>query len=174
MLPILTRWLPDMSLYFSYGSNLCIDQMRRRCPDAIPVQPLTLEHGQLVFRSVADAIVKQGGRLQGGLWRLSECSEATLDRHEGVRFGLYVKRHFMVSLGQRPERCLFYQMQVRGVEPPTQAYLDMLLQGYRDFGLDENLLMQAVHEAFANKNRCAYLRWRRQAKGFPRLADRPA
>ena len=34
----------EKTLYFAYGSNLNLDQMARRCPDAEPVGFLLLRH----------------------------------------------------------------------------------------------------------------------------------
>jgi hypothetical protein len=37
-------------LYFAYGSNINLDQMARRCPEATVVEPVTLENYELLFR----------------------------------------------------------------------------------------------------------------------------
>ena len=39
-----------MKLYLAYGSNLNKQQMRLRCPDAVPVTTAAVQDYQLVFR----------------------------------------------------------------------------------------------------------------------------
>ena len=40
----------EKTLYFAYGSNLNLDQMARRCPDAEPVGRVRLDGYRLAFR----------------------------------------------------------------------------------------------------------------------------
>lgn len=37
-------------LYFAYGSNINLEQMDYRCPDATVVGPVVLENYELLFR----------------------------------------------------------------------------------------------------------------------------
>ncbi len=41
-------------LYFAYGSNLNIKQMKQRCPDSIGISPAVLNGWKLVERTYAD------------------------------------------------------------------------------------------------------------------------
>ena len=40
----------EENLYFAYGSNLDLEQMAQRCPDAETVGPVRLENYELRFR----------------------------------------------------------------------------------------------------------------------------
>ena len=42
------------TLYFAYGSNINLDQMAFRCPDATVIGPVTLENYELLFRGNGD------------------------------------------------------------------------------------------------------------------------
>ncbi len=42
--------MAEGKLYFAYGSNINLDQMAQRCPDAQVVGPVTLENYELLFR----------------------------------------------------------------------------------------------------------------------------
>lgn len=42
------------TLYFAYGSNINLNQMEHRCPDASVVGPVTLEGWELLFRRNRD------------------------------------------------------------------------------------------------------------------------
>lgn len=54
----------EENLYFAYGSNLDLEQMAQRCPDAEIVGPVRLENYELRFRGSGFATVapKKGGR----------------------------------------------------------------------------------------------------------------
>ena len=43
----------EENLYFAYGSNLDLEQMAQRCPDAEIVGPVRLENYELRFRGAA-------------------------------------------------------------------------------------------------------------------------
>ena len=72
--------------YFAYGSNLCVQQMARRCPDAADPRPATLaDHDWLINeRGVATVEPFAGSEVHGVLWWLTDHDLATLDSAEGV------------------------------------------------------------------------------------------
>lgn len=72
-------------LYFAYGSNINLEQMEHRCPDAQLVGPVTLQNYELQFRGSGFATVspKKGSVVHGLLWKLTPKSEQALDRYEG-------------------------------------------------------------------------------------------
>lgn len=73
-------------IYFAYGSNLCVQQMARRCPEASDPRPATLaDHDWLINqRGVATVEPFPGSRVHGVLWRVSDRDLAALDSAEGV------------------------------------------------------------------------------------------
>ena len=75
----------EETLYFAYGSNINLEQMEHRCPDAQVVGPVTLENCELQFRGHGFATVapKEGCVVHGLMWKLPPVSEQTLDRYEG-------------------------------------------------------------------------------------------
>ena len=72
--------------YFAYGSNLCVEQMALRCPDAVDPRPAVLsDHDWLINeRGVATVEPFAGNQVHGVLWQLSDHDLATLDSAEGV------------------------------------------------------------------------------------------
>lgn len=164
---------PVKALYWAYGSNLNLMHMARRCPHAEPVGPLNLVHGQLVFRGVADVTVKKNSEVPGGLWRITRQCERSLDSYEGVGSRLYLKRFFTVVDAEtgRSEDVLFYQMSThRGRMPPSEHYLQTIVDGYEDFGLDREYLNVALAEAWEQKEVTRMLRSRHENRGRPSLA----
>lgn len=162
-------------LYWAYGSNLNVRQMRERCPDAKVFGPLTVPNAILRFRGVADVAVLKGAECAGGLWEISERDEAALDLYEGViatgkYLGLYSKKTFTAEVEGKKRKVLYYQMNEAGIMPPSQYYLDVIAQGYNDFGLDLERLERALAHAWNRKRKTPYLvgKWKR--RGAPRLA----
>lgn len=47
----------EETLYFAYGSNINLEQMEHRCPDALLVGPVTLQNYELQFRGSGFATV---------------------------------------------------------------------------------------------------------------------
>lgn len=165
--------------YFAYGSNLSEDGMRRRCPDAIKVGALTLTSCKLVFRGVADVELTgdESDTCVGGLWRISESDEWALDGYEGFNSraperGLYRKLYFVIGTSDgKAHDCLVYKMNSTGIMPPSEHYLNVIKEGYGDFGIDLAKLDRALQESWNDKNPDELLKRRYVAKGRPKLAQ---
>lgn len=141
-----------MILYAAYGSNLNKAAMRRRCCDARPLGKFYLTDARLVFRGVADVEYSPGDRVPCGLWSISPADEARLDRYEGVGSGFYYKeRGIKLRFRGEEHSPLIYLMRSMGVYPPSASYVDSIRDGYKDFGLDESYLDQAIVDSFTNK-----------------------
>jgi gamma-glutamylcyclotransferase len=164
--------MTNYTYMWSFGSNLSVRQMAKRCPRAEKVASLHVHDASLIFRAAADIMVEDGGIVPGGLWKLSKQCEAELDRVEGVRVGFYEKRYFNITTKTgRKVSVLYYKMLRAGMMPPAESYLDTIREGYRDFRLDPAILMAAVHRAYAEKKVTQALWDRHERKGRPRLAD---
>ena len=76
-------------LYIAYGSNLNLEQMKRRCPTAEVMGKTILRGWSLWFRgsrhsAVATIERKRGGKVPVLVWKIQPRDEASLDRYEGV------------------------------------------------------------------------------------------
>lgn len=131
-------------LYFAYGSNLNIEQMDKRCPAAKPVTGIIIPNWRLVFRGYADIEPCENATLLGGLWEITKECEKTLDRYEGVNGGLYRKCYFKYQ----DQDVLFYRMNETGIYYPAPWYIEVIKEGYDDFGLDLADLSAAVDHAY--------------------------
>lgn len=164
------------SLYFAYGSNLNIAQMRVRCPLATPIGKFKVNDLRLVFRGVADVVDEPGAFCWGGLWRITEQCEVALDRYEGFRAedpaaGMYRKEYFPLrEPWEGHEQVLFYQMNSTGIYPPSEGYLNCIMQGYRNFRLPLSYLRDAVRASWDDKAPSHVERQRYRRNGRPRLA----
>lgn len=141
-------------LYGAYGSNLNLNQMIRRCPNARPVGSVVVNGMQLAFRGVADVIHKKDGQVALGLWKITEACEAQLDIYEGYP-RLYGKEFIGVKGLQKnfnTKDVMIYTMNSTDIYPPASSYLQSITQGYKDFGLDTDPLYFAVKDSYARES----------------------
>jgi gamma-glutamylcyclotransferase (GGCT)/AIG2-like uncharacterized protein YtfP len=163
-----------MTLMFAYGSNLNIDQMSWRCPDAQPLGRIKLPDWRLVFRGVADVIQEPGAVCYGGVWRITKRCEAALDLYEGISSRLYRKEYIRINpLPDGERRMLVYVMNSTGIMPPSASYLECIRQGYRDHGMPREahrMLARAVRQSWDDKAPSWIERRRAERNGHPQLA----
>lgn len=157
-------------LMFSYGSNLCIEHMKIRCPRAVPLGRFDLKHTRLVFRGVADAAYEPEALCPGGIWRITAACEAALDRYEGIGSGAYRKELVDLTGVAGETEMMLYSMNSTGIFPPSRGYLDTIIQGYRDFKLPLRYLRAAVAASWSDKAPSHLERKRHRRDGRPTLA----
>ena len=130
--------------YFAYGSNLDVEQMSLRCPNARILGQMTLKGYQLAFKGVADIEPVEGAKVVGGLFKITASDEVLLDRYEGYP-SLYIKKYIK---SKKYKRVMFYQMNEthrRNLYAlPNRSYFETILQGYDDFGIETELLLDAL------------------------------
>lgn len=140
-------------LYFAYGSNMNLNQMAFRCPDAEVVESVRLEGYRLAFRTngggngVATILPEEGSYVDGVLWRISERDEQHLDHYEGFPF-LYGKEPVTVTDqdGVRREIMAYTMNSPYKDKPamPSVSYLGGILNGCRQNGIDTQTVFEAV------------------------------
>lgn len=148
-------------IYFAFGMNLDPSVMHLDY-DAEPTEygttgcePIcggTLEGWRLCFRHYADVREHEGHSVRGGLWRINDEALRSLDGREGYpRF--YNRKEVEVRGDDGATyTAIVYFMQDeatswRPEEPPSQGYLQMLVNGYEFFQLDREPLDNAVRAA---------------------------
>ena len=141
----------EETLYFAYGSNINLEQMEHRCPDAQLVGPVTLQNYELQFRGSGFATVapKKDCVVHGLLWKLTPKSEQALDRYEGYPRH-YTKEQVSVrTTDGAAVSVMAYIMDERFREPmlPTKSYYNGILEGYRQNGLPVSALKKAWDHA---------------------------
>lgn len=121
--------------YFAYGSNMDMEQMRRRCPDAKCIDTAVLHGWKFALDEVgyATVVLEAGASVPGLLWMLTDADEAELDTYEGVRYNCYEK----VTLSVVPKRA--YE--------PTQALVYVSLRGANEGARVQGYLERIVHAA---------------------------
>ena len=140
-------------LYFAYGSNMNLEQMASRCPDARVLGNVRLEGYRLAFRmngghrGVATVLPEEGCHVDGVLWEISPQDEKNLDFYEGFP-RLYSKEPVKVT---DREGNTFTVMAYTMNSPykdvpalPSKSYLEGILNGCRQNGIETASILEAV------------------------------
>ena len=130
-------------LYFAYGSNLNLFQMKRRCKDSVFIKKYELKGYRLNFRSkyrAADIEKSKNSLVPGALFEISKSDEKKLDVYEDYPI-LYKKLYFTYY-----NKTVMTYIMVNKTEfrYPTERYLNVVKRGYKDCGLNKKYLYQAL------------------------------
>ena len=130
-------------LYFAYGSNLNLFQMKRRCKDSVFLKKYELKGYRLNFRSkyrAADIEKSKKSIVPGALFEISKSDEKKLDVYEDYPI-LYKKLYFTYY-----NKTVMTYIMVNKTEfrYPTERYLNVVKRGYKDCKLDTKYLKVAL------------------------------
>ena len=130
-------------LYFAYGSNLHLFQMKRRCKDSVFLKRIILKNFKLTFRSkykVADIEPKKDSIVPGALFEISKTDEKKLDVYEDYPI-LYKKFYFYCH----GKKVMTYTMVKKTpFRYPTERYLNIVKKGYKDCNLEKKFLTKSL------------------------------
>lgn len=140
--------------YIAYGSNLNIPQMRVRCPGARIIGTSVIPDYELLFKgsktgSYLTIEPWEGGRVPVAVWEVTAADERSLDRYEGYpvfyhKVGMELEVTLSGSSEVRTLEGFAYVMYAdRPLGVPTNSYFITCAQGYRSFGFDLRILMDA-------------------------------
>ena len=130
-------------LYFAYGSNLNLFQMKRRCKDSIFIKKYELKGYRLNFRSkyrAADIEQSKNSLVPGALFEISKSDEKKLDVYEDYPI-LYKKLYFPYYNKKVMTYIMVNKTEFRY---PTERYLNVVKRGYKDCKLDMKYLKIAL------------------------------
>ena len=132
-------------LYFAYGSNLNLFQMKRRCKDSVFLRKYELKGYKLNFRSkyrAADIEKSKNSIVPGALFEISKSDEKKLDVYEDFPI-LYKKLYFSYY-----NKTVMTYIMVNKTEfrYPTERYLNVVKKGYKDCKLDNKFLIKALNQ----------------------------
>lgn len=144
--------------YIAYGSNLNIEQMRLRCPDAKITGKTELKDWRLLFRgsktgSYLTIEPKKGYSVPIVVWSVSARDERNLDRYEGYP-NFYYKKNMKITVKgiksgkiRNVDAFVYIMHEDRPIGIPSGYYMTTCLEGYLDFDLDADVLMKAYNES---------------------------
>ena len=130
-------------LYFAYGSNLNLFQMKRRCKDSFFIKKYELKGYRLNFRSkyrAADIEKSKNSIVPGALFEISKSDEKKLDVYEDFPV-LYKKLYFSYYNKKVMTYIMVNKTEFRY---PTERYLNVVKRGYKDCKLDMKYLKIAL------------------------------
>ena len=142
--------------YIAYGSNLNVEQMRYRCPDARIVGTSVISDYQLLFKgsktgSYLTIEKKKGASVPVAVWEVSERDEQRLDAYEGYP-NFYYKtdmqltvKGFFNGLKKKVDAFIYIMHEERELGIPSSVYVRTCVAGYRHFGFDLKHLRLAMN-----------------------------
>ena len=142
--------------YLAYGSNLNLNQMAFRCPNARPIGIMNLKDYRLVYKGRSDefsylTIEKcEGSNVPLGLWEVSYFDVFSLDSYEGYPT-FYSKYYIPIKIGDKNKKALIYVMNdYFDYHLPSEEYINTCLEGYENFGFDRTILDRALKDTKDN------------------------
>lgn len=145
--------------YIAYGSNMDLEQMAYRCPNAEMVGTGWLEGYGLIFKGAktgayATIEPRNDGRIPVLIWKLGCGDEERLDRYEGCPV-FYYKKELEIAVGGKDKafKAMVYIMdesRVRG--KPSEQYYQVIDKAYSRFGFEKSILRDAYAESVGGGN----------------------
>ena len=133
----------SVKLYFAYGMNTNQEEMALRCPGAVALGFAILLGYRFEFKSFATILPNPGESVEGVLWTITEADELALDMLEGYP-EFYDKKTVSVDHKDQLYIAMTYIMGPREQSfPPSDGYYSMVSQGYQQFGLCQQQLLEA-------------------------------
>lgn len=141
-------------LYCAYGSNMNVEQMKWRCPDAVVLGTGVIPKYLLMFRGNPTSAVAtiQPDRTSAPnkgvpvvIWNISADDEKTLDVYEGFP-RLYIKETIKVAMsdGKTVEAMVYIMNNGYKTGIPSNSYFNTILDGYFDNGIDSEYLFSRL------------------------------
>jgi len=141
-------------LYFAYGSNLDLAQMRDRCPRSEALFTARLRRYRLAFAGystfwrggVATLVADPFSHVDGVIYSLTDHDLDALDRCEGHPY-VYRRERIRVRAGDHDLSVYTY---IRSADPPAipgADYLSRIERAYRYHRFNIETLREALQEA---------------------------
>ena len=130
-------------LYFAYGSNLNLFQMKRRCKDSVFLKKYELKGYRLNFRSkyrAADIEKSKNSIVPGALFEISKSDEKKLDVYED--YPILYKKYYFRYYGKKV--MTYTMVKKTSFRFPTERYLKIVQRGYKDCKIDPKFLKKAL------------------------------
>lgn len=157
--------------YLAYGSNLSVERMKARCPNAVVFGLALIPGYRLLFKKSKTgsyATIEQDANccVPALVYKISEYDETLLNRYEGYP-KYYYKRYFQLPIvrldtGKRMKEkkpCMAYVMhEERQLGEPGMDYFQLLDDGYATWGFDTTLLDKALSDSIGAKASRQYLK----------------
>ena len=137
-----------MEHYFAYGSNLNVEQMKRRCPSAEIVCNAKLMDYQIGFPrthrnwsgGVASVLEEKHKFVEGVIYKITDEDLVKLDHMENVEGGEYfrLKKEFVNTSDEIVESWIYIAHQMEGAPfHPSNEYIETIIKGAKTHNLSD-------------------------------------
>jgi gamma-glutamylcyclotransferase (GGCT)/AIG2-like uncharacterized protein YtfP len=139
-------------LYFSYGSFLDYETLKKHCPNAKYVGKAILPNWEIQFNffsrtykggvtGVEPAVAKLA---RGVLYELSNEELLHLDSIEGVSDGIYYRQTIYVveESGKAVKAATYRTTNPKGPFKPTKRYVGLMISGAKEHSLDSDYIQE--------------------------------
>lgn len=118
--------------------------MASRCPGAVSLGHAVLYGHEFRFSRHADIIENPNFVTHGVLWEITNECELSLDALEGFP-DYYLKKMVNVFYNGKPVECMTYYMtNDYPDEFPSDGYLEMLMEGYKEHDVDNTQIYSSL------------------------------
>ena len=137
--------------YIAYGSNMSVEDMKTRAPDARIVGASMLNGWRLSLRKHATVEPCEGAVTPAVVWEISERDEIELDSYEDYP-GYYYKKIIPVEVLCRDssritlDAMVYIMADGHPLRMPSPSYIECLRKGYMVFGFPLEILENAISE----------------------------
>ena len=132
--------------HFGYGSNLQLGFLKTLLPSAQFAMKGNLLNHEVQFSfwskkkqaGISNAVSAPGKMVQGALYEVPREEMEVLDEMDGVYKGDYLRRTFLIlgEDGRIHPADLYQVIDPQGPFPPSKIYVQGMLTGAREIGLD--------------------------------------
>lgn len=145
----------ELKYYIAYGSNLNIEQMSKRCPNAKLIGTATISDYELMFKGMSDSAYltiekKENKNVPVGIWLVDKNDELALDKYEDYP-KLYYKKNMKLNMQRISSKQIeaidafvYVMYEDRAFNMPSDDYLEICLKGYIDVGFDRKSIDEAL------------------------------
>lgn len=139
----------DRILYFSYGHNTNIPELKHRVPDAKRIGRAIAPNQQLEINHYTNIVAKDGAKTYGVLWAMSDAGLKKLDYYEGDGKDY---DHAIIEILYKDNlyKALTY-VAMSGAEnkdrPPSHKYIKHVADGYKQ----NQIPLEQLKIAIANR-----------------------
>ncbi len=136
--------------YFAFGSNMNLDQMKKRCPGSTFLTSATLEDFRFVYDgksdrwggAVGNIVPSEGESVKGALFEINDGDLLSLDQYEGFP-NRYKRRELPVkSTDNMKIMAILYFRDNESVGSPSEAYKETVISGARECGIPEDYIQK--------------------------------
>ena len=140
--------------HFAYGSNLSTRFLHEYTPSAAFVMRAELPNYEVQFRhysenlggGISSIVESPGSLVKGVIYQVLESELEALDAVESVAEGIYRREAFLVlgEDGQWHRGDLYRVVSPKGPYTPSRSYVDHMIEGAQEHGLDPPYIEQLV------------------------------